>query len=518
MSDFVSKSLWYVDDGTGKIVPYAPSGNSVDDDNLPDSVDSTYLRREALYVVGDDGKLRVAKKDDFGSSILRESEQSTTAGLWWSETKEKLTLNINGKEESPLLKPMYQRKKIVFFGSSTTDGRGTTTKSNAYMSLLASALSAKGYECYIRGVGGDNTTKAIERFYKDIAPLNADYCFIAFTIGNEGIYNASDKDIVYQQFKAGLFNIIRLVKQHGMVPIVANQMPTQNYTAEIYRYARNLNAELDAMDVHVVDWMGAVVDETTYMPIPAASFDHLHLNDTGHSALYQSIPPSLFEKVGFQSGKMINTPEKGSIHIESNTNADYVFRYSPEYPLASFSAFVRFKAPSVIDIPITLIGAYGDGGYIRIQLTNTGVVAINPGTEVKTTAIISDTNWHTLGIRYNVISKKIKLYLDNEVISDETVSASLTSVDNFYLAGRPSSTNLISGYEFKDFAVYRTAQIAENFRLMIDGTFPQTSLELLAPLNDKVLDEGSRLMNLAPTTRNLTVKKSATISLTEGSI
>lgn len=426
---------------------------------------------------------------------------STTQNRWWSEDIESVSVEFGDEDIVVPVRPRKPKQTIVFIGSSTTEGTGTSDRPNKnYMQVLADKLSANDYSFHNRGIGGNNTQDVIERFYIDVAPLNPDFVFIALTIGNEGIYTNEDKKVVYQRFKGNMLKIIRMVQQIGAIPIIANQTPTQRYNEEIYKMAKQLNAELEAMGVFCVDWMGAL-DDLTGQPVTEGVYDRQHYNDLGHIELANAIPPSIFKRISLQDTGNLQSGN-GSIFTGDLATESPLY-FLPEYDITTFTTSIKFK---VSEIALSSVLSFGSGN--RVALLANGNLGVYFPSLSSTLGKVEEGEWYTLAVSFNNLSKELRFYLNGEL--KHTMNSSSFQLEYLYVAGRPTSNAPLRNAYIKDFLVYRSRLTDEQIKQIHKGIYSQTSLELFSPLCDRNIYAGGSLINVAPTTSSLNVNPEET--------
>jgi len=447
------------------------------------------------------------QKNGGGGSKIKQLASST--GRWWSQTLEQITTIINSEERKVKTTPLSYKKRIVFMGSSSTEGTGTTDRQTKYYGKLIEAkLGTSKYEFFHRGIGGDQTTGARARFYNDIAPINADFVFLAFTIGNEGMYNAADtaaRKAVYDGFKKGILELCHMVQQQGAVPIVFTQAPTRSYTTEIYAFSEKMNAEFEAMGIHCVDW-GGVVDamDGTGKPIDSLMFDSVHYLDAAHVEIANAVPPTLFEKASFQDGRYLYSP-KGYINTGALVSQTPIV-YSPT-DITTFTYCMRFRKPTP-----ELLGFVSFNANQRVLGTAYGRVQYNDGagtaTDIDGTVNYSDGQWHSLAVSYSPVTKELKIYLDG--VFKKSITAQTVSLTKLTVGGRDGAASTLKNADIKDVALYRTRLTDKKITALHEGKFSQTSLEIYSPCHDKVVSGGNDLINLAATNVNLTINATET--------
>lgn len=429
---------------------------------------------------------------------------ASTAGKWWSETLDQLLSTVGTEERKVRTAPLSYKRKVVFFGSSSTEGTGTTTRDKYYGKLFEAKLAPLGYQFYHRGIGGDNTPGAINRFFKDIAPINADFLFIAFTIGNEGIYTATDKVATYEQFKKGIYQLCFMARQQGITPIIFTQAPTQSYNATYYDFYKKLNEEFSASDFHVVDW-GGVLDDLAGKPMTPVVYDTLHYNDKGHTEICNAIPPTIFDKAGVQPGGYLSTLE-GNIFTGNLATLTPIV-YEPT-DITTFTYSMRFKK-SILE----LTGVVSFNVTDRVILEADGRLRYNNGvtTDIDGTVNYADGQWHTLTVTYSPVDLQLRFYVDG-VFKKSFTNITLVP-SKITVGGRDGATAVLKNAEIKDLVLYRTRLRDDQVLQVHEGVISQTSLEIFSPCHDKVVSGNTALINLAPTTVNFRVNSAETALL-----
>lgn len=438
------------------------------------------------------------------SGNTSKSSIATTTGKYWSEIIEMIKTSVDGKERKVLTAPLDNKKTIVFTGSSSTEGTGTTDgKTKGYVELFKAKLGTTKYNIINRGVGGDNTTGQLNRFAKDIAPLNPDFVFLAFTLGNEGYVSAPDKRALVNQFRNNILRLCHMVKQLGAVPIVMTQAPTRNYDAMFYDYSQKLTDELESAGILMCDW-GGVVDamDGTFKPIDSIMNDDVHYKDAAHVEIANSIPPTLVEQAAFKQGGLLTSP-KGYIATNVLTSETPI-RYAPT-DLTTYTVAVRINMSALVSTSIMSFGAQD-----KVNVTTTGLLQLNTyatGTLVPDVVLpdggIKTNQWYHIAVSYNPILKEIRVYVDG--VLKLTKANTAMPITLLTIGGRAGTTSNLKNSFIKDVAVYRTRLTDNKIQALYEGKVSQASLEIFSPLHDKVVSAGMNLINLAATNAALEV-------------
>lgn len=438
-----------------------------------------------------------------GTSIKKSVQ--TTQGRFWQGSTEQINTIIGGDERQVKTIPTTFKKRIVLIGSSSAQGNGVADyTTSSFWALLKAKLEPKGYEVLNRGFSADDTSKGLERFYRDVITANPDYVIISFTLGNEGITNTGvDKYVIYKQFKDNILKMCYLTKQMGAVPIVMTQAPTKSFTKEIYNYAQKFNSELEALSVHAVDWSGAVdAMSGDGKPILSIMYDNVHYNEAAHVEIANAFPPTLFDRSHFETGSYLTT-QKG--YINYNTPISQTPIYYDTTDITTFTAFMRFRKSTA-----ETAGFMSFSSGIRVFMDGSGYVLFNDNlsgniqVEAKNYA---DNAWHSIAVSYSPIDQKVRVYMDG-VLKFTTTSTIVPT--RWTIGGRSGSNYTFKNGDVKDLALYRTRLTDTRIMQMHQGTFTQTSLEIYSPCHDKNISAGMPLINLAPTTVNLRIDATET--------
>ncbi len=444
-----------------------------------------------------------------GGGDSKIKDLSSTTGRWWTQVLKQITSVLDGEERKVKTVPLSYKKRVLFLGSSSTEGTVTKNAQKKYYGKLGEAkLKDKGYEFFHRGIGGDNTPGAIARFYKDVAPVNADFVFIALTIGNEGITGqatAAARMDKYRQFKSGILQLCHMIQQQGAVPIVLTQAPTRSYTTEIYAYSQKLNMELESMGIHCCDW-GGVVDamDGTGKPIDTIMFDNLHYNDAAHVEMCNAIPPTLFEKASLQDGGYL--PFMEGYMSTNNLITQTPISYAPT-DVTTFTASLRFRTTAIPNAQAIM--SFNDTD--RLALQTDGRITFQNATvndEIVPIGFVKTGEWNTITVTYSPLAKELRVFV-NGVFKKATASLTL-NLTRWTLAGRNTSVSTLKNADIKDAVLYRTRLTAEKVQALHEGTVSQTSLEIYSPLHDKIVAANTNVINLAATNVNLQINETET--------
>ncbi|MEK5065891.1 GDSL-type esterase/lipase family protein [Cytobacillus sp. FSL R5-0596] len=433
---------------------------------------------------------------------VKEVQSPTTPNRSWSTSTNELQHKLNGQEVIFKTAPKGVIRRLAVLGSSTSEGFYAES-GNSWFDKLREVLTPMGWEVMLRGLSGDNTTGAINRFHKDVVPYRPDVVIIAFTLGNEGLtadQTQADKEATYNQFKENILTLAMLCKQNGITPVIADQAPTKRYNAEIYQMASQLNWEMDNLGFMTINFKGAIDSLTTSgVPLNAAMYDDLHPNDAGHNAIFRSINPTLFKYLAGTPNIPVIESKKGAIKTpDTITDTEIPIKFTPAHPIETFTVFFRLKALATRTDQRTWAGIGDNGLRISNQATDAFLDLRGNGLSpaLISTVNMNDLKEHSVCVTFNKISKVVRFYVDGNFVGSQTVEdINFTEVT---LAGRVAGV-IGNNTEYRDLAVYRARLSDSQVKDLHKGNYPKGSLELFSPMNDSIVSVNTRLANLAPT-------------------
>lgn len=441
--------------------------------------------------------------------------QPTTASQSWSKTYYPVFTRANGLTDYVRNKPATFRKKIITYGSSVAYGTGATGN-NGWANRLGTDLTSRGFTVFNYSIGGNTVASLIDRFYTDITPENPDFLIIATSLSNEGI-TGTGKEAKYDVYKKGLQQLVRMCRQHDIIPIISNNYPNNGYTSVEYGYINQINAELDSWGVPVLNLLGAV-DDLTGKFVAGSFFDFQHPNDAGHQAMYKAVPPSMFDCLMNWDEKRL-VPEKGAISVGVDSSTEKPLEAVFDGDLEGFTASFWFKNNDANASGKTLAGfgtsssRVANSGGIGLRYITASGGSVNFGVFPEVTK-----NWYHVAISYNNITQKVRAYLNGVYIGEVTDPITLSRMT---IAGRSdtgqASLNSVNT-DFKDVAIYRARLNDAQIKELYSGNILKSSLEIFSPLSDKDTYSGHRFLNFSPTYSYLKINSTAVTSKDKGVI
>ncbi|MED5596132.1 GDSL-type esterase/lipase family protein [Janthinobacterium sp. P210006] len=404
-----------------------------------------------------------------------------------------------------LYNPIKRSKKIVIFGSSVAAGYGAKNM-QGWAYKLSVALAPAGYSIVNKSVAGNNAAALMGRFYSDVVSEHPDTVIVGMSLGNEGLVGSVNKEATYNAYINGIRALVIMCRERGYKVIVAGVYSNNQYTETDYQYLLQADQELENSDIPYVNFLGAVDDGTGKWRTGMWD-DALHPNDAGHEAMYRAFPLSLIESL---TSGLVYIPEfvnPRTIAVTEMLNGAIPIRYTSENDFGSFSVMCRIRrtAAGLSGKPLICM-EHSSGVFQSVRLRNSidvlELVFGNGEGGIVSTVSTSTFDEHCAMVTFNYFSAEWKLYIDG-VFQGSAVStpAKNQSYDTVVFGGRSDNAGFNSnGYEFSDFTVWRSALNQEQILEAAQGRISKASLNMYSPVVDALVPNGSRLVNLAPST------------------
>jgi len=377
--------------------------------------------------------------------------------------------------------------KLAVFGSSVAFGAGATNMFG-WGNQLGKLLEKENWTYVNKSVGGDNTIKILARFEQDLLPEKPDMVIIGLSLANEGIMGNSP--LIYNQFVKNMRKIIQLCRRNNIIPIVANCYPNNSYGGKHYTYIKKFNEELNRWNIASIDFMGSVNEGNGHWQADAW-VDAGHPNDFGHTEMFYSIPPSLFDNLIDWNYPL---PASKDSWMECGDDGDKsaALQYQPEYTMHSFSMAFTVKLLKNYAKKVKTIAAVDD---CKILVGESGCWELDVnGTNIVSDIKVTQGTTYNIGLTHSYCNSEVKFYVNGKDIG--SVPSRMVP-KTFYMAGGKSFS--CSQALFKDVLVYRSCLDADSMESLNQGQWLRSSLEVYAPLNDAIVGKGVPLINMAQT-------------------
>jgi hypothetical protein len=403
-------------------------------------------------------------------------------------------------------------KKIAVFGSSVAKGSGDTTATGGYAGMIKTLLEQRGWSVVNVSRGGDNTIKIMPRFPKELLPEKPGYVILGLSLGNEGIASSSElaRNRVFERFRSGMARLINLCRENGMIPVVVNCYPRNDFGQPQYEAVQKMNLLMNMWDVPVINALGAI-DNGKGNWADGCWHDKSHPNEIGHREIFYAFVPSLFDALA--SGKRCPDKIRSSNYLSISAGAvAKPLVFTPDDTIHSFT--VSFLLKSRDEGAIAAIN--GRNSHSSVSLKNGRIVYQAPGKE----PVSADTSGENKGWQYVVLSHRHATGMTTFYVNGKPAGSLSGPLDfrEFILGGagggdEPSPR--LAGY--KDLLIYRSALNADEVTALYYDQLLPSSLEVYAPLDDPGFRQGTVAENHAQSMSKLVINGGSLVSATEAS-
>lgn len=426
-------------------------------------------------------------------------------------------------------------RRIAVFGSSVAFGTGDEFNKEGYTGMLREMLKPQGWEVLNQSRPGDSTITMAPRFTPEGAPVantrylttvNPSYVVIALSFGNEGLYEAKDKegkDAVFKQYADGIKGFIDKSRKNNITPVVTLVYPRSVYTPTDYEYARKMNLLQNTWEVPTVNFLGAL-DDGNGRWASGFEFNDKHPNAMGHRELATTFVPTLFEAL--EKGKPTPTRPADTNGFARTSGGTEALTFAPTETMHPFAMSVLVRAQggtiamvsgSTLAIAKDEMKGTGNAQFREITMNptqpfNTSIGVQNgkwaykssTGTNVES-MVNADNQWHHIVLSHYTARGETLFFVDGKLSGK--VSERLEP-KSFTLGGTMQA-------DYKDLFIFRSALNADEVAALHEGKLLQASLEIYSPLNDMKFPNGSTAENRAQSLTALKIGTSRITHMTE---
>jgi len=322
-----------------------------------------------------------------------------------------------------------------------------------------------------KGIPGDNTKDALERFESDVLVEDADFLLVGLSMANEGL-ETENPDSVFISFETGMKKIIEKCENNGIVSVLGLCYANNNFTPEQYGYLKRMNVLMNSWGVPCINFLGALDDGSGHFP-PGTTFDPNHPDNLGHEEFFLAIPPGLFEALTSNKNIPQRVDNKSLTRLGKKGKYKQLY-YFPSQLMHSFSFGFDFKTKK----GSVLAEIIAEDFNITIGINKKSCIEYKDGNDIINSSPISTDQWHRLMISHRYMSSKTTIYLDGDEIG--VLNQRIEPLA--YMLGSIKSTA-----EYRQLLIYRAALTPEEI-LANDNTLIHASLDLYVPLNDEQFD------------------------------
>ncbi len=385
---------------------------------------------------------------------------------------------------------------IVWMGSSVARGQGAPDDQGyayQYDQLLkdrAAAGEGPSYEYVNASVGGNNTERLLARWRRDLPGLCPGYVVYGLSLGNEGIVNGGQA--IFDQFRDGLEELVRLAREEDIQPIIVNCYPRQDFDATDYQFVKDMNLLIHQWDLPSINVLGAI-DNGTGNWAAGYQADFGHPNLAGHLEYSYSIPPSLFDALG--AGKHLPERAQNPTHISMSNDLPEVLTVRLEATMHAFTHRfdVRTDEPGVLS---EIILATGDTSRLLIEPAGSLIYEVDGVQHFGDGPDLTDDEWHSITLSHYYAQGRSYLYIDGNLVGDIAEEIEPVAIE---INGRQAPAQM----DVREWFLYRSGMNQDEIDALEQGAMLKSSLEIYAPLDGLEVLPESRLYNRAQSTQTV---------------
>jgi lysophospholipase L1-like esterase len=390
----------------------------------------------------------------------------------------------------------------MVFGSSVAKGyRSGSALTNgshvfSYAGRMTELLGAMGWTVTNTAIAGNTTVDALARFDRDVVPVAPQIVLIGLSLANEGLLSSPQPDEVCARFGTNMRAMIRKCRDHGFSPVVGLAYANNNYTPAGYERLRQMNLLINSWDVPSVNFLGALEDGNGHWAA-GYSDDPGHPNITGHEELFLAFVPTLFDALA--KGR-IASPRlddvTGYVRASGGSAAPAPLTFSPAHPMHSFTTAFRVRIAGMGTV--ATVATAVSNGYATVEVRTNGLVYVSPsGGELFSAVKVADGQWHDVALSHRYACRQTLLYVDGSLAG---IVVEQLAPGRFILAGpdgAPGRASSPAVADYRNWCVYRAAWTPEEALAQHEGRLQQASMEIAAPLDDALMEQGCSLANRA---------------------
>lgn len=411
-------------------------------------------------------------------------------------------------------------KVVVLEGSSTMAG-GNVTNDNAKLHLrLKNYFTNNGWTVHHLATGTTDTSSSVlNRFYTDVVPKKPTLVILCLA-GND---YTSYTNVV--SMLANIWQYAQACRSYGIQLCITKQFPSQDNSSLSESVKRRFDDEVESWGIPVVDMASPVNDRNGLDNIVSGyrTGADVHGNEGAHTNYFLAFPMRLFDPYRLnewtQMEKKIRTRSmiNSGVVLQTNTGAGVVPLYynAPTNTYKSFTFGVWWRSTLPINRSsgaiIAVSNAWYEAGsamgwasrlYIGSTLTyQSGAGATHNGGPSSSFSGYTEsdwwvTRWHHYCLVHSDPLGKTYIYIDGNLLP--TDFSERFKDPEFFLGGRGDAGAANYNCEYRDAVVYKVPLLTSQVRELARNNYPLASLEVFAPLDDKLYGTSSVMTNFVP--------------------
>lgn len=408
-------------------------------------------------------------------------------------------VSINSSQTNTASFQSINEFTLAVMGSSVPRGQGADP-GKGYAQLFAKWLAEKAKNKWTTtniSVSGNNTIDVLNRWDRDLFPVNSRYVFYGLSLGNEGIHEKGQA--AFDSYRDNMQILINRTKEAGKIPLIGNNYPRADFSLTDYNYLKQMNMLIHQWDVPSVNLLGAI-DNGSGRWATSCQADNAHPNTAGHAEMYYAFVPSLMDALA--EGKPQPVKDSTTYFTFDKKQITKRITWVPENIVHSFTFTFTFKTTSS-GILASLqnknrstsqlrIGANGKL-YYETQLISKKLISENT---------LNDSRWHTVTLTHYYARERTFLYVDGKQITNAEILEKLVPV-RFYLNDFQKT---LSSVDFRELYFHRSGMSSDEITALHAGNMLKSSLEIYAPLNGTAATVQESVRNLAQSLNELFVE------------
>lgn len=463
----------------GTVVEYEGNGVWKSEAAMTIAASSLFSNKYFYFAFNDDEQLAVKRLTGSRTKVAMPGEGFDTENIRINEGTYTVTLDMRNylwDIDAPV-----DENRISAFGSSVCNGQGATAyQGYAYnygkmmTTRYESGLSETPF--YVSGIsiGGNTTINLLNRYDEMIHDFGR-YVIIGLSMGNEGLHEASDKQVIMNQFAGNLQQLISMMREDGKIPVVMNNYTRGDYTEADYESIKAVNLQIHQWDVPSVNTLGAI-DNGAGQWADGYMADTAHPTTQGHMEFFYAMPPSLFDAI--KAGKPL--PQRdGTGEMELKDRSTLTFK--GEDTVHPFTVSLKVKGGEAGNL-FQFSQLRGSAGVVSINATGNAVYTSPAGDQLVSTRDLGDGDWHTVTLTYYYAQKRLLFYVDEECAGELLAQ---TLLPRQFTVG-DDETNVARS--LSELFFWRSALSPDEVKAVADGKMLKSSLEIYAPLSEASKD------------------------------
>lgn len=306
----------------------------------------------------------------------------------------------------PLPHPEVHNRTLVILGSSTAEGIGASSLATSWAGRLASQLARSGIRVENRSRAGTNTRDSLDRFDRDVTPLQPGIVILATSIVNESF--AAEPQAAYERYVTNTKALIGRVRDIGAVPVNITMYPYVRNGVAHLALIEDLTSGLEEWGWPLLNfWSPVAVESGSWIPLLSA--DGLHPLDAGHQALFDAIPDSLFSRILEPEPPPAEPETAASLRAGEGADGETSLRITPARELSSWTVAAHLRDPAAGEES----RIFSVAGSLPVRLwRRSNRLELWAGDELLAVRAEPSAGWHHFALSYQFLTGRLVFAVD----------------------------------------------------------------------------------------------------------